>query len=278
MSTRCNIVIKKSVKNGNSVVTDYQQIYHHHDGYPNCVGKELQEFAHKQFIGDLFMQQTPFDFATKLNETDKSYVLEDEICLHGDIEYLYIIDLNRMEIKCYKVDGNFIEECDDDISIINGDCPINEKSYCKIYTMGFDVETLTLKIGAKSDKETCISKICNDLLEKYDTTRGTAINMLYEILSANNNFLDLQKMSTNGFPETEVIFDKDCVDYIVGVRIKNSKIEFLLESRLNDDKNTATECLNDDDLWYDIKHFHGYPDIVVTILYFILCFDGNYIC
>ena len=58
-----------------------------------------------------------------------------------DIEYLYIIDLNRMEIKCYKVDGNFIEECDDDISIINGDCPINEKSYCKIYTMGFDVET-----------------------------------------------------------------------------------------------------------------------------------------
>ena len=77
--------------------------------------------------------------------------------------------------------------------------------------------------------------------------------MLYEILSANSNFLDLQKMSTNGFPETEVIFDKDCVDHIVGVRIKNSKIEFLLESRLNDDKNTATECLNDDDLWYDIR-------------------------
>ena len=143
--------------------------------------------------------------------------------------------------------------------------------------MGFDVETLALKIGAKSDKETCISKICNDLLEKYDTTRDTAINMLYEILSANNNFLDLQKMSTNGFPETEVIFDKDCVDYIVGVRIKNSEIEFLLESRLDDDKN-ATECLNDDDLWYNIKHFHGYPDVVVTILYFILCVDGNYIC
>ena len=48
MSTRCNVVIKKSTKNGKLIVTDYQQMYRHSDGYPTETGRILQEFVHEQ--------------------------------------------------------------------------------------------------------------------------------------------------------------------------------------------------------------------------------------
>ena len=41
MSTRANVVIKKTAENGN---VSYAQLYHHHDGYCSGVGKDLSEY------------------------------------------------------------------------------------------------------------------------------------------------------------------------------------------------------------------------------------------
>lgn len=91
MSTRCNVVITKKGKK--DVI-----LYHHHDGYPDGVGADLEKYlANKSF-------KTPSSCGNFLvGIEDDEY--EKTVCLHGDIEYLYTIDLDANTIKCQEADN-----------------------------------------------------------------------------------------------------------------------------------------------------------------------------
>lgn len=96
MSTRCNVIIRKD---GNQVV-----LYHHWDGYPEGVGYDLVERFRKNFQPG----QPEWTMAGVVNmlikdKEDQGY--EWTTRLHGDIEYLYTVDLNRKTITCDDVDN-----------------------------------------------------------------------------------------------------------------------------------------------------------------------------
>ena len=97
MSTRCNVIIKS---NGKEFI-----LYHHFDGYPEGVGADLKEKLH------IFTKDRSFfnvmDFVNGLIKADegkgsRGYELTD--CIHGDIEYLYIIDFDIRELETHSID------------------------------------------------------------------------------------------------------------------------------------------------------------------------------
>lgn len=88
MATRCNIIIKgKSCGKNVKVI-----IYRHWDGYPSCTGKELQDLLNKQSADYIY-----FDgFVNSMIKEGNTY--EYSSTIHGDIEYLYTIDLTKRKI------------------------------------------------------------------------------------------------------------------------------------------------------------------------------------
>lgn len=98
MSTRCNIVLKTGKRFFKDII-----LYHHHDGYPEGVGADLVERLKDHFTG-LRVE----DIANKLvKDLDDEY--EITTCIHGDIEYLYIINektknLSYKEVYSYWTD------------------------------------------------------------------------------------------------------------------------------------------------------------------------------
>lgn len=88
--TRCNIVVNDG--------TDTLYIYHHCDGYPKGVGNQLTRYlqcntplkAQDVFDGLVFMYGDEY---------------EETFCVHGDIEYLYTIDIleDKITLKCDNV-------------------------------------------------------------------------------------------------------------------------------------------------------------------------------
>ena len=100
MSTRGNIVIKK----GNKSIT----LYHHHDCYPTGVGYSLcylfQEFKTLPNYEELMSSPELFGKWLSDDERDDEFEYEGETkYLHGDIEYLYVIDLDEKTVTCYKL-------------------------------------------------------------------------------------------------------------------------------------------------------------------------------
>lgn len=105
MSTRANIIIKDS----------YSKLYfyRHSDGYPEVTGKSLKSFVKKytknkfrldatQSAGWLIIKgyQEYFKYKKSLFDSDwKVGAYEPTTKIHGDIEYLYIIDLDTRELK-----------------------------------------------------------------------------------------------------------------------------------------------------------------------------------
>lgn len=126
MSTRANIVIKK----GN----DFQQMYHHHDGYPSGVGIELQEFTQEILRDEKKdeLLQSPLSLAQALAKMDNSYELEDTLNLHSDIEYLYVIDMDMEVVYCYSVEN---WDYNSDMYMIYGIAP--RKYQVKVYSLEF---------------------------------------------------------------------------------------------------------------------------------------------
>ena len=88
MSTRCNILVRGRGRN----IT----LYHHHDGYPEGVGLDLKRrFFEKDW--------NAYAFANALvKDTEDEY----EVCfaIDSDIDYLYIVDFDKREIRCFYVD------------------------------------------------------------------------------------------------------------------------------------------------------------------------------
>lgn len=101
MSTRASIRITE----GDGQIL----LYHHCDGYPEGVGAELKEFLKK------FKYWNPEDIASGLATKKNSYgryPYECAICLHGDEEYVYVIDCDKETLTCYshRWDESF-EQC-----------------------------------------------------------------------------------------------------------------------------------------------------------------------
>lgn len=103
MSTRCNIVIKD----------DYGSelwFYRHSDGYPECAGESLKEFCQGYASGKLRnnVEQSSGWLILHRHEEYKKYgydwkvgAYEPSVGQHGDIEFLYTIDLGGkfLEVK-----------------------------------------------------------------------------------------------------------------------------------------------------------------------------------
>lgn len=91
MSTRSNIIL---------VTPDNKahQFYHHCDGYLSGVGEELRKhliysIGMSTLIKDASLYDLLINEIHKDEDYEDEYKLEmnDENCLHGDIEYLYVI-------------------------------------------------------------------------------------------------------------------------------------------------------------------------------------------
>lgn len=94
MSTRCNIIVQDE----NTKYT----LYHHWDGYPEYVGLCLYDGLYEKIKkGGLYAEQVVNMLLKGKIDNDDGYELTTG--LHGDIEYLYIIDLTFKTLTCYSV-------------------------------------------------------------------------------------------------------------------------------------------------------------------------------
>lgn len=93
MSTRANIILEEM---GNQL-----WLYHHFDGYPSYLGEHLMKFMstkHKKDYADIY------DIANELFKDNDDTGFELTQRRHGDIEYLYIINIEDKTIECIKTD------------------------------------------------------------------------------------------------------------------------------------------------------------------------------
>lgn len=93
MSTRANIKIIEGDK-----VT---WLYHHWDGYPSYLGAFLLYRLGDKFKNENYCIDT-CDIVNKLikDKADNGFEYTDQ--MHGDIEYLYEIDVKAKTIKCFE--------------------------------------------------------------------------------------------------------------------------------------------------------------------------------
>ena len=96
MSTRCNVIIREHSGK-------FFQLYHHHDGYPEGVGTDLEDYI-EQMDNEFLVDGKKFsDFLCDPKRDDEYEYEGTNIYPHGDIEYLYIVDLQKREITCFHV-------------------------------------------------------------------------------------------------------------------------------------------------------------------------------
>lgn len=94
MSTRCGILI-----------SDYRgffwRLYHHTDGSPDKVGKELKAFIKYLVTCEKDSGLVSSDLVLTLNSFDPSYEIESNP--HGDEEYFYKIFVGKetISIRCW---------------------------------------------------------------------------------------------------------------------------------------------------------------------------------
>ena len=99
MSTRCNIIIKCGYSNRRVY------LYHHHDGNPSGVGSDLKKVFDKYKDWQI-KQHGYIEIPNKLVKNqfglnDDGY--EISLGLHGDIDYLYVINCKTRSLRCYAV-------------------------------------------------------------------------------------------------------------------------------------------------------------------------------
>lgn len=109
MSTRATI--KLTYQAGNTI-----QLYHHCDGYPEYMGKLLENFCNTAF----FMRYgTGVDNAMyNLLKMEKHFEIEKEGTRHADIEYIWYVKLEKdgYDISYTEINHQFdkLEEIEDD--------------------------------------------------------------------------------------------------------------------------------------------------------------------
>lgn len=101
MSTRCNIAVRYDGWNNSGTV--YTYIYHHCDGYPSGVGSDLKAFLAKHWPNDWQWREYPEMIIDDIMKGKVGGDLDYRFSpgLHGDIDYLYVIDTQVHTFKCY---------------------------------------------------------------------------------------------------------------------------------------------------------------------------------
>lgn len=113
MSTRCHLVVK-----GQGFEKAY--IYHHCDGYPDGVGTEIVEEM-KQYDNPEWRVN---EVVNKILSISDEYELDSDI--HGDEDYIYLIDCDSKKIECYNADCYDDEDdCGGDELVIPGNIDFN---------------------------------------------------------------------------------------------------------------------------------------------------------
>lgn len=83
----------------------YIHLYHHWDGSPSGVGRELERFLCGRNDGDDSNGMPTWDgerIAEELVNTRQGYMKSDGN--HGDVEYGYVIDCAKRTLTCYDLD------------------------------------------------------------------------------------------------------------------------------------------------------------------------------
>ena len=90
MSIRCQIKI--------TYLRQDVLLYHHHDGYPEGVGRDLIKRRNQLNIwdGNIIVNNL-------VKDIKDAYEISYQV--HTDIDYWYEIDCNRKTIRCWKVKG-----------------------------------------------------------------------------------------------------------------------------------------------------------------------------
>lgn len=101
MSTRSEILIKDyGIYEGKkwSIST---KLYHHCDGYPEGVGRDLMERVYPMLMksNNLRVDEIANMLVKDEDHVDDGY--EVTACRHIDIEYFYEVDVPKKQIKCY---------------------------------------------------------------------------------------------------------------------------------------------------------------------------------
>lgn len=93
MGTRANIILREN--------SDEKILYSHFDGYiVDGVGEMLEEFIWN-FMGSGIKVTRPLieefqvRLTNKMHPNPDIFILKDTTCIHGDIEYLYIIEIRN---------------------------------------------------------------------------------------------------------------------------------------------------------------------------------------
>lgn len=125
MSTRANIIISDGLEK--------LYFYRHSDGYPECTFEDLKEFCNRYKTRELRnnVSQSAGWLIIRGNKEywskpeDMKYMewkvgaYEPTSELHGDIEYLYLIDLKAMILNCFEItkscykNGDYMEDLDE---------------------------------------------------------------------------------------------------------------------------------------------------------------------
>ncbi len=93
MSTRCHIIIKKAG-------TDSQYVYHHCDGYPEGVGRQLVKLLREYADTLKHNCWEPESIVSHLTQYSDAY--EPDGCVHGDEEFIYHIDCDDRTLRCFR--------------------------------------------------------------------------------------------------------------------------------------------------------------------------------
>lgn len=115
MSTRANIIISQTFGNSKKSKTIYIILYSHYDGYPSGVGSDLKNKLLKLArCKNNFGLNDVKDYIQSGN--DFTYEITDSI--HGDIEYLYLINIDNknkeFKLTCYN--NGFYDKVEKDIA------------------------------------------------------------------------------------------------------------------------------------------------------------------
>lgn len=92
MATRCTVKLVGLGEN------EIQYFYHHYDGYPKGVGQDIMEYLKDKEVWDF--KKIICDINAGFIGADPTYDMSKSI--HGDENYIYLINCLTKEFKCYK--------------------------------------------------------------------------------------------------------------------------------------------------------------------------------
>ena len=95
----------KKQEDRSGIVPPYIYLYHHYDGSPSGVGRELESFLRGRNDGNAPDGTPTWDgerIAEELESSRSGYIRSDGN--HGDVEYGYVIDCERRTLTCFDLD------------------------------------------------------------------------------------------------------------------------------------------------------------------------------